>query len=233
MCTFCHTLSADIAHAGRTARFDGNIARHDNRSGIHEETSMGNNEKGAIFRSLHRAGQPLALFNVWDAGSARAVADAGAAALATGSWSVAAANGFGDGEQMPRALMMEVLERIVRATDLPVTVDLESGYGERPAEVAETITMSIGPAAAISKTVFRPRANCATSTKRRPASRQPGKPPIARAPTTSSTRAPTCSSRQPPIRTTNDCSTRRRRAPALMRRPAPTACSCRACARRR
>ncbi|WP_175883885.1 isocitrate lyase/phosphoenolpyruvate mutase family protein [Burkholderia sp. BCC0044] len=104
---------------------------------------MGNNEKGAIFRSLHRAGQPLALFNVWDAGSARTAADAGAVALATGSWSVAAANGFADGEQMPRALMMDVLERIVRATDLPVTVDLESGYGERPEEVAETIALSI------------------------------------------------------------------------------------------
>ena len=73
----------------------------------------------------------------------RAAADAGAVALATGSWSVAAANGFGDGEQMPRALMMDVLERITRATDLPVTVDLESGYGERPEDVAETIALSI------------------------------------------------------------------------------------------
>lgn len=104
---------------------------------------MSSNEKGAYFRSLHRAGQPLALFNVWDAGSARTAADAGAVALATGSWSVAAANGFVDGEQMPRALMMEVLERITRATDLPVTVDLESGYGERPEDVAETIALSI------------------------------------------------------------------------------------------
>ncbi|NIE59297.1 MULTISPECIES: isocitrate lyase/phosphoenolpyruvate mutase family protein [unclassified Burkholderia] len=104
---------------------------------------MSSNEKGAHFRSLHRAGQPLALFNVWDAGSARTAADAGAVALATGSWSVAAANGFVDGEQMPRALMMDVLERITRATDLPVTVDLESGYGERPEDVAETIALSI------------------------------------------------------------------------------------------
>lgn len=104
---------------------------------------MSSNEKGAYFRSLHRAGQPLALFNVWDAGSARTAADAGAVALATGSWSVAAANGFVDGEQMPRALMMDVLERITRATDLPVTVDLESGYGERPEDVAETIALSI------------------------------------------------------------------------------------------
>ncbi|NTY39217.1 isocitrate lyase/PEP mutase family protein [Burkholderia diffusa] len=104
---------------------------------------MSSNEKGAYFRSLHRAGQPLALFNVWDAGSARTAADAGAVALATGSWSVAAANGFVDGEQMPRALLMEVLERITRATNLPVTVDLESGYGERPEDVAETIALSI------------------------------------------------------------------------------------------
>ncbi|WP_423761387.1 isocitrate lyase/PEP mutase family protein [Burkholderia sp. NLJ2] len=104
---------------------------------------MSSNEKGAYFRSLHRAGQPLALFNVWDAGSARTAADAGAVALATGSWSVAAANGFGDGEQMPRALVMEVLERIARATDLAVTVDLESGYGERLEDVAETIALSV------------------------------------------------------------------------------------------
>lgn len=105
--------------------------------------SSNNKEKGAYFRSLHRAGEPLVLFNVWDAGSARTVADAGGVALATGSWSVAAANGFSDGEQMPKALMMEVLARITQATDRPVTVDLESGYGERLEEVADTIASSI------------------------------------------------------------------------------------------
>ncbi|WP_175780859.1 isocitrate lyase/PEP mutase family protein [Burkholderia anthina] len=105
--------------------------------------SSNNKEKGAYFRSLHRAGEPLVLFNVWDAGSARTVADAGGVALATGSWSVAAANGFSDGEQMPKALMMEVLARITQATDRPVTVDLESGYGERLEEVAGTIASSI------------------------------------------------------------------------------------------
>ena len=104
---------------------------------------MSSNDKGAYFRSLHRAGNPLILFNVWDAGSAATVAKAGAVALATGSWSVAMANGFPDGEKMPRALVMEVLAKIARATDLPVTVDLESGYGERLEDVAETITLSI------------------------------------------------------------------------------------------
>ena len=109
--------------------------------------SNSNNEKGAYFRSLHRAGEPLLLFNVWDAGSARTVAEAGGVALATGSWSVAAANGFSDGEQMPKALMMEVLARIAQATDLPVTVDLESGYGERLEDVADTIASSIAAGA--------------------------------------------------------------------------------------
>ncbi|NPT45011.1 isocitrate lyase/phosphoenolpyruvate mutase family protein [Paraburkholderia sp. 1N] len=104
---------------------------------------MSSNDKGAYFRSLHRAGNPLILFNVWDAGSAATVAKAGAVALATGSWSVAMANGFSDGEKMPRALVMEVLAKIVRTTNLPVTVDLESGYGERLEDVAETITLSI------------------------------------------------------------------------------------------
>lgn len=105
--------------------------------------SSNNKAQGAYFRSLHRAGEPLVLFNVWDAGSARTVAEAGGVALATGSWSVAAANGFSDGEQMPKALMMDVLARIAQATALPVTVDLESGYGERLEEVADTIASSI------------------------------------------------------------------------------------------
>jgi 2-methylisocitrate lyase-like PEP mutase family enzyme len=105
--------------------------------------SSNDKDKGAYFRSLHRAGNPLILFNVWDAGSAATVAKEGAVALATGSWSVAKANGFSDGETMPRALVMEVLAKIVRTTDLPVTVDLESGYGERLEDVAETVMLSI------------------------------------------------------------------------------------------
>ncbi len=53
--------------------------------------------KARSFRSLHVPGSPLVLFNAWDAGSAKAVAAAGAKAIATGSWSVAKANGFDDG----------------------------------------------------------------------------------------------------------------------------------------
>src|SRR5215471_17453268 len=99
--------------------------------------------KAEQFRALHIAGKPLVLFNVWDAGSAKAVAAAGATAIATGSWSVANAHGFADGERIPRALAIENLRRIAAAADLPVTVDLESGYGDTPEAVGETIRLAI------------------------------------------------------------------------------------------
>ena len=73
------------------------------------------NEIARAFRALHVPGDPLVLFNAWDAGSARAVAGVGAKAIATGSWSVAAANGFDDGERFPLALAMDNLRRIVAA----------------------------------------------------------------------------------------------------------------------
>lgn len=94
--------------------------------------------KAASFRALHRPGDPLLLFNIWDTGSAGVVAEAGAKALGTGSWSVAAAHGYGDGEEMPLDLAIANLERIVRAVDVPVTIDLEGGYGRAPGTVAAT-----------------------------------------------------------------------------------------------
>lgn len=104
-------------------------------------------EQARRFLALHVPGDPLILFNIWDPGSARAVADAGAAAIATGSWSVAAAFGHRDGEDLPRALAVANLERIARAVDLPVTVDFEGGYGEEPEAVAETARLAIGAGA--------------------------------------------------------------------------------------
>lgn len=99
--------------------------------------------KAECFRSLHVSGRPLVLFNIWDAGTAKAVASAGARALATGSWSVAAANGFADGERVPLDLAIDNLARIVGASDLPVTVDLESGYGQNAGEVAQSVARAI------------------------------------------------------------------------------------------
>jgi 2-methylisocitrate lyase-like PEP mutase family enzyme len=92
---------------------------------------------------LHIPGKPIVLFNIWDAGSAKAVATGGAQAIATGSWSVANANGFADGERIPLSFAIDNLRRIVGATELPVTIDLESGYGDTSEVVAETIGLAI------------------------------------------------------------------------------------------
>ena len=100
-------------------------------------------DKARQFRSLHVPGQPLVLFNIWDAGGAKAVAAAGAAAIATGSWSVAAANGYTDGEKVPLDLVIDNLGRIVRAVNLPVTIDIESGYGKSHGAVADSIERTI------------------------------------------------------------------------------------------
>lgn len=90
------------------------------------------------FAALHVPGAPLILFNVWDAGSAKAVAAAGAKAIATGSWSVAAAHGLGDGENVPLDLVIVNAAEIARAVDLPVSIDFEQGYGEDAAQVAQS-----------------------------------------------------------------------------------------------
>jgi len=105
---------------------------------------MNQREKADAFRALHHVpGKPLVLFNIWDAGSAKAVVAAGAKAIGTGSWSVAHANGYEDGEQLPLALAIDNLRRIVSATDLPVTTDLESGYED----IAETVRLAIAAGA--------------------------------------------------------------------------------------
>ena len=99
--------------------------------------------KAEAFRALHIPGRPIVLFNIWDAGGAKAVARGGAKAIATGSWSVANAHGFADGERIPLTLAIDNLRRIVGATELPVTIDLESGYGDTSEVVGETIRLAI------------------------------------------------------------------------------------------
>ncbi|MEL6528893.1 MAG: isocitrate lyase/phosphoenolpyruvate mutase family protein [Pseudomonadota bacterium] len=81
-----------------------------------------------IFAALHRASDPLILFNVWDAGSARAVADAGAKAIATGSLSLAGAQGYDDGERIPFAQLHQTARQIAESVGLPITVDIEAGF---------------------------------------------------------------------------------------------------------
>lgn len=90
---------------------------------------------------LHQDPALLAVVNVWDVISARVVADVpGTKALATASHSIAATFGYEDGEQIPLDLMLEMVGRIVAATELPVTADLEAGYGDPP----ETVRRAIG-----------------------------------------------------------------------------------------
>ncbi|HVM21791.1 MAG TPA: isocitrate lyase/phosphoenolpyruvate mutase family protein [Sphingomicrobium sp.] len=91
------------------------------------------------FKALHQAGNPVVLFNIWDAGSARAVAAAGAAALATGSHPVADANGWPDGQQVPIDFALTNARRIVEAVDLPLTVDFEGAYAVEPDEAAANV----------------------------------------------------------------------------------------------
>ena len=91
-------------------------------------------DKFARFAALHRPGAPLVLWNAWDAGSAAAVARSGAAAVATGSASVAQAMGFEDGEALPLDLLVTIAERgVLAAGDLPVSIDFEGAYAADPA----------------------------------------------------------------------------------------------------
>ncbi len=92
-----------------------------------------------LLRSLHIKGDPLILFNIWDAGSARAIEHVGAKVLATGSWSVAASHGFNDGEKLPFDLVLANLSRIIKSVNLPVTVDIEGGYGKSPRQLQTNV----------------------------------------------------------------------------------------------
>lgn len=97
---------------------------------------MNQADKHRAFAALHRPGDPLVLFNAWDPGSAKAVAGAGAKAIATGSASVALAHGFDDGEALPLDLALANARRVVASVELPVTIDFEGGYSPTPEGVA-------------------------------------------------------------------------------------------------
>jgi len=99
------------------------------------------------FAQLHVPGSPLILYNVWDAGSAQAVERAGAKAIATGSASVAEANGLADGEEVPMDLAIANARRIVDAVRLPVTIDFEGGYANDAASVEQNASKLAATAA--------------------------------------------------------------------------------------
>jgi 2-methylisocitrate lyase-like PEP mutase family enzyme len=92
------------------------------------------------FRALHIKGEPLILYNAWDAGSAAAISAAGAKAIATSSAAVASAQGYDDGENLPLELALQLVGRIVETVDVPVTVDFEGGYSDDDRELASNIS---------------------------------------------------------------------------------------------
>ncbi|OYW46563.1 MAG: hypothetical protein B7Z08_07160 [Sphingomonadales bacterium 32-68-7] len=93
--------------------------------------------KRAAFAALNQPGNPVLLYNIWDVASAKAVAGAGAPAIATGSHALAEAMGFPDGEKIPLSLFFDCVRRIVAGVEAPVTVDFEGGFAVDATHVAD------------------------------------------------------------------------------------------------
>jgi len=90
------------------------------------------------FRALHKGSEILLLPNVWDVASARIIEAAGFPAIATSSAGVAFSLGYPDGQKIPKEEMFAAIARIAKAVKVPVTADVESGYGDSPESAADT-----------------------------------------------------------------------------------------------
>ena len=101
------------------------------------------NDKGAEFRRLHGGAGVLVLPNAWDAGSARVIESAGAAAIATTSAGLAWSHGYRDADRVPLAVLRAAVAEITRVVSVPVTIDVEGGYADDPGEVAKTVAAVI------------------------------------------------------------------------------------------
>ena len=100
---------------------------------------MDQSAKAKKFTRLHVKGSPLILYNAWDAGSAKAIVQAGAKVIATSSWAVADAQGYDDGEKIPKTQVEEIIAGIVEAVPVPVTVDFEGGYSDDDSELTKNV----------------------------------------------------------------------------------------------
>lgn len=96
-------------------------------------------DKAKAFTALHVKGSPILLYNVWDVGSAKAIVQAGAKAVATSNWAVAAALGYDSSAKIPRALVEEIAAGVIESVDVPVTVDFGSGYSGNDDELAKNV----------------------------------------------------------------------------------------------
>jgi 2-methylisocitrate lyase-like PEP mutase family enzyme len=110
---------------------------------------MGDQRDGAeLLRSLHRPGDPVVFVNVWDAASARIVESLGFPAVATTSAGVAFCEGFPDGQRIGLVGMLAGVSRVCRAVSVPVSADLEGGYGESIEDAIATAKGAIAAGAA-------------------------------------------------------------------------------------
>src|SRR4051794_34502750 len=99
---------------------------------------MDQRAKAEALRDLHIPGDPLLLLNAWDAASAVMIARAGAHAIATSSAAAANGLGYADGQHLTREQMLGAVAAIAGAVDLPVTADMEAGYGDGAEDAAAT-----------------------------------------------------------------------------------------------
>jgi 2-methylisocitrate lyase-like PEP mutase family enzyme len=95
-------------------------------------------QKAEAFRSMHRGQRILMLPNAWDVSSARVIEEAGFGAIATTSAGIAFTLGYPDGQRISRDEMLQAVSRIAAVLKVPVTADVEAGYGDRPEDAAQT-----------------------------------------------------------------------------------------------
>src|SRR5258708_38355660 len=95
-------------------------------------------KQATILRALHSGPEILLLPNVWDVASARLIEDSGYKAIATTSAGIAFSLGYPDGQKISREEMLTSIARIVRAVKVPVSADVEAGYGDKPEDAART-----------------------------------------------------------------------------------------------
>jgi 2-methylisocitrate lyase-like PEP mutase family enzyme len=115
--------------------------RHDGREKMRSIEAV--RGKAAMFRDMHLKGEMVVLRNAWDHASAALMVEAGYPVIATTSAGIALARGYRDGERMSREAMLKICGEIARQSRVPVTADLEAGYGTAPEEVAATVRGAI------------------------------------------------------------------------------------------
>src|SRR5262245_24341753 len=104
---------------------------------------LGGDRMGSAFHDLHAPGRLLLLPNAWDAGSARLIEECGAEAIATTSAGLAWARGYPDGNALPPSVLASAVAEITRVVRIPVSADVEGGYSNDLAQVAEMIARVI------------------------------------------------------------------------------------------